>query len=32
MMVQYQQFQGRVMNFQKNPVRDLLGEIGGAVG
>ena len=32
LLVQFQQFQSRIKTIQKNPVRDLLSEIGGAVG
>jgi len=32
LLVQFRQFQNRVKNFKKNPVRDFLSEIGGAVG
>ena len=32
LLVQYRQLQGRAGNFKKNPVRDFLSEVGGAVG
>jgi hypothetical protein len=32
LLAQFQQFQGRIKNFHKDPARDFLAEIGGAVG